>query len=37
MLNQLKHLHAVYLLCDPETVLFYGKEGMRPAHWHDDT
>ena len=31
MLNQLKHLYAVDLLCDPETVPFYEKEGMRPA------
>lgn len=31
MLNRLKHLYAVDLLCDPEALPFYEKEGMRPA------
>ena len=31
MLAKLDHLYAIDLMCDPETVFFYERLGMRPA------
>jgi len=31
MMNQLKHLYAIDLRCDPEMVPFYQKAGLLPA------
>jgi ribosomal protein S18 acetylase RimI-like enzyme len=31
MMDRLKHLYAIDLLCDPEMVFFYQKAGLQPA------